>query len=244
MLTDAQCQELWAYVHGQLTEDERQALEARMRREPDIEQELLRVRQLDGILRDHLADAVAGQAALEDRILEAIESDSMRKEEQPWWRRHGFTSLLAAAALLSVLVGAPFYFRGPVEWEPVQFKPLEYRGDTPATQRSQYTRADADACFQAFEDALIRAMAEAGSAQFVPRPVITFSVRELARARLTIEVEARAGRDGTPVLSRREVGSVEEFEACAALLATEVADGIAAQEAVRERNEQESEGTR
>jgi hypothetical protein len=242
MLSDAKCQEIWAYVHGQLADVDRLALEAQLRDNPELDRELQRARQLDRVLRERLADTVAAQADLEDRVLEAIEADGTQTVARRWWHARVFTGVLAAAALLLILVGTPFYLRGPVEWEAMQFEPLEYRGGPEHV--SLRARHEADACFRAFQDAFASALDKGGLPPSAPRPVIAFFVRELPRGRLAIEVVVRAGRDSASVSYTAEIGTIEEFGATAAELAVEVMDGLAARQSVQDPIEQDGGGTR
>jgi len=242
MLSDAKRRQLWAYVHGQLTEDDRQALELQLRDDAELRRELLRTQQLNRFLRDHLAEAVEARAELENRVLEAVEAGGVRAKTPPWWRRRAFAGILAVAALLLVLTGAPLYLRGPVAWEAPQFTPLEYRGD-PEPQHGRYTREDAEACFRAFRGALVRAFDEARPPRRTRRPVVAFSVRELPRGRLAIEVAVRYDGDRPPVLSTREVGSVGEFEAAADAMAAEVMVSALVQDAVRQHVRRDGGGS-
>jgi len=242
MPSDAERQKLWAYVHGQLSDGDRRTLEAQLNEDAELQKEVLRVEQLDRLLRDRLAAAVAAQAEMEDRILEAIEADELRTKVPPWWKRRAFAGILAVAALLLILAGAPLYLRGPVAWEPLQFAPLEYRGD-PDRQHDRYTREDAEACFRAFKGALADAFEEAGSVRVTPRPVIAFSVRELPRGRLVIEVTVRCDSGSPPFLITREVGSVGEFEAAADAMAAEVMVSAVAQDAVRQHVRRDGGGS-
>lgn len=133
----------WAYVHGELPEEELPAFEAALRSDPELAAEVAEARKLDRCLAASLPREAETDDAFEDRVLSAWERDQVsaagesfeEQAEPPAGRLIDFVqwlwrpSFVALAACLVLAAGIFMANRDPVHWSSMQMTMAVYRGE-------------------------------------------------------------------------------------------------------------------
>ena len=219
---------IWAYVHGELPDAERQEMEQQISHDPAVRRQVAATELLDRRLRAAFAVLDADETVWADRALVAWDrEDAGHVAPLAWGRQLRWpilTGLAAAASLLLLLV--PFGSRPSLQWERPAFVPLVTRGATPAAT-PRLTPATATACAQALRDAVADACRAQG---LTTRPGVTISVRiqELPLGAFAMVVRAR-NRDSSLVEEwSGDYSSVESFNAHLPASAARMAEVLAA----------------
>lgn len=221
---------IWAYLHGELAEDERFSFEADMARDYALRLRVEEARQLDSLLGSALLsqdETETGLDALADQALAAWELEQTPAIHEapavtprrktvafPAWpislRRPGWSLTgLAAAAILMVLVSPLLRETPEVVWTRPDFSPLALRG--PAGSAVATLPADTAArCQKVLVAALARAFEERGA---VPRCGLTLSFRlqELCKGAFSVTVQAHDRSKRTVGEWRGDYSGMESF---------------------------------
>ena len=203
---------LWAYLHGELDDAGRKALEQNLLSDPELRRQLDSARSLDRLLRSVMPaqDAREGaDEAVAERALAAWERDSaasrLKVSEAPgqfsarsserttFSRRSYFAVGLAAAAVLALALSPVMLAPRGLSWADPEFAPLTYRGAGVQPGDRRAGEALAQRCQEALKAAFQRALAERG---LTPPPGLSVSLRlqEMREGAFSVCVQARVRR--------------------------------------------------
>jgi len=242
---------IWAYVHGELPQQERAGLERAIEQDATIRDELEAIRSFDDRLRALMPLTEQTQEGLGSRILEAWEKETQDKaqERAPGGRLVFFPRLrelltaprfgrvvlgvAAAAAAILILTGVPHYYGGPIRWEKPEFTCVHYRG-AEAESVSHYTGEDAATCFS-----LLRERVQAGYDRQQGKArrlfglagkrewTLSFRFQELPKRDFCVIVNACDTRRNPVGKWTRYYSTVEEFRKDVDELGSEIAGKLA-----------------
>lgn len=128
---------LWAHVHGELTPEERLAVDNALQADVALKAEWLKIRALDRQLREAMGAAGRSEAALADALLEEWERTQGSAAEAPGKRRRRrpailrirtWASVLALAAGLVLAFGLQAVVLTPLDWTRTDVLPVRQRG--------------------------------------------------------------------------------------------------------------------
>jgi hypothetical protein len=206
---------LWAYLHGELDDAGRAAVEAELLRDPDVRGRCQDARSLDRLLRAVLPALGSGGEAAEALAEQALtawerDSDASRKagpaapgdlpaRSKTWllFRRQSFLAVgLAAAAVLLLAVSSALLAPRGMRWAEPAYAPLVLRGTgVPEAGRGVHAE-NARRCQEALKAALERALARR---RVTPPPGLVLSLRlqELKEGAFSVCLQARLRQGGT-----------------------------------------------
>jgi hypothetical protein len=199
--TDRSSERVWEYLHGELDEAGRSALERAMAGDSELRRGVERAGRLDRLLRELLPelapDAAGGGVA--EQAQAAWEQEQARAAELPrvkraWWRKARSAAVclasLAAAAVL-VLVFSPAAGQAPdVRWAEPEFSSLVLRGGGEPPQGHAIDAAVARRCQAALRSAVEACATE--RAVSLPRGLtFSFRVQALRDGAFSVAVQAR-----------------------------------------------------
>ena len=202
---------IWAYLHGELGEDARQALERQMAHDPELRLRFESARQMDRLFRATLPaldTCDTTEAALVGQALAAWESEQAVAAQPPasfaagarwptFFRRGAVGAAGVAVAALFVLAVSPA-LRAPdgVTWAEPVFAPLTLRGSGLPAEGASLAPATAARCQEVLRAAVEKDLATRGVT--VPRATLSFRLQALRRGAFSVAVTARQ-RDGRVV---------------------------------------------
>ena len=138
-MTDGQqnSERLWAYVHGELPEEERAALEQALSEDAALASELAEIRALHGALG---SAKLADDELLEERVLQAFDSEQSEITEKKgvptmgdttkrsFWSSPAIKVGFAVAACVVAVLGFQLYTGPSLDWDDAEAITLAYRG--------------------------------------------------------------------------------------------------------------------
>ncbi|MBN1671123.1 MAG: hypothetical protein JXR37_08835 [Kiritimatiellae bacterium] len=206
----------WAYVHGELSEEERRAMEDAMRQDAALREEVANARKIYDRLRRVLPAAERTEAQLVDEILPELEQEwAAGRQAGPdpaappkdnvsalprWFRQlwipaHAYRIGLAAAAAVLFMV-LPIHSSLSVRWEYDVVPPSGFRGEGGATPA--YSEGELAACRTAVQTAFEQQGAGPGKTERTSwvrrrRPWrVTVGIQEVIDAQLRVVAVAYA----------------------------------------------------
>jgi hypothetical protein len=203
---------IWAYLHGELDEAGRHALEQGLSTDAGLRAQLERARRLDLLVREALPRLVGADGQADADAALAEEALAAWEREQPaaatpvpnpaparWPRAYRFSQFrrpalgiagLAAAALLILAVSPAWMAPRGLRWETPTFVPLAYRGAVEPAGAPALDPGAAQRCQQALVAALARATASRG--QTLPSGLaLSLRLQELRNGAFSVCVQAR-----------------------------------------------------
>lgn len=192
---------MWAYVHGELTGEERAELDRDIQNRPELGAELDTVRHMDRRMQTLMRLPYLAEERLTDRIIDAFDRDQADSSRfrlirfpaaRTVLRHPAFGVALAAAACMLIVLGAHYRVRDAISWTGPEYLPMRYRGFTGAHDPA-YTRQDANRCLEALKTGVGKAHREqiAGTCRLAPvRWRLAFRFQEIVEEALLIEIRA------------------------------------------------------
>ena len=193
-------EQILRYVHGEITELERQEFEVRFRESSALRQEVEVARQISTRMKS-LRGAVGNDwEKLADRIVHEIEIDEAvcetpvrRKSRLILFRS---VTVLAAAAAIVLLLAVPRYLTNPIDWGPPivgQDAQLRQPGETTQSLR-KYTQEELRQSFDRFRVSLDREYrhSSSGLREFFSHRKwkLSTSIQEMRAGRVAVFVAA------------------------------------------------------
>ena len=148
-------EQLWAYVHGQLADEERHQVEKSLIADPALKREYDAIKEIDSKLRFYVPLTEISEDDLEHRVLSAWQTTCDRMSESKGAKLSMYQSrtlqlITAIAACFLVVLGIRNYTSSPIEWtEPQIQAAAKYRGEGGALEHG-YSQQD----FRLFSDKL------------------------------------------------------------------------------------------
>jgi hypothetical protein len=197
----------WAYVHGELGEEERKSFASKLLADGRLRDEVSRLQALDGGLRRWMPLLGLTPDQVENRIIEALEpvlQGLPRQARAParrllfpriaWeWRWPRFQTVTAGlAAIAAILIAAlvlPARMAGPIRWLPPTLEPIRYRGAIRGPRLTPGMVGDLDRALAQALGAAYRASGTASAPQRLRWPLAT-EFRELPEGHFMVRVSA------------------------------------------------------
>jgi hypothetical protein len=214
--------QVWMLIHGELTEDEEEAVLAEMASDEDRIRAFHARNALDLALREAFGEQAAAEPAV--RVARHAERERARGRGAmlafPGWQRWAQVAAVLAvvAGMVSLLVP-----RGDVRWERTQLALLDQdRGPGGAGESMLHVPTVKHAC-KALQHAIDGAYAPASATGTPARWKLRLWVSEHARGALEVRVEGEAGHLEQPVrLEEQRYPDVVAFQADSARLTKSV----------------------
>ena len=202
----SQSETVWAYLHGELTGDERSAFERDLQADAALRRTFEDAARMDRVLhatlpvmdqKDISVEAVAEQAlACWEREYD-LESDSEAfavRRFQPRWRGVFFhpAAGLAGLAAAAVILLAPSFLSpsGGLVWDDPVFAPLSLRGALAPAEQSVLPGDTAERCQELLKSELERALAVRTDSARIP-VAVSFHLQELRNGAFSLSVQVR-----------------------------------------------------
>lgn len=224
--------QIWAYLHGELSSGERERFEQALQNDPDLRDVLEECRATHAKLQSLLPLIdTAGESddQLEERLLAEWETEHPEYAEIPVQtpRRNilRFTLPLAAAAAAAIVLFALPWNPGPVRWQRTAYGTAPQLRGQPAEQ-PHYTRAELKQTSRELQEAIESRLADAPG-----RWVLQISLQELAAGSLSVEISGHPRTDASRASHwNQSFQTLELFRANIPLLGKQVADDLVAQD--------------
>lgn len=202
---DKQGETIWAYLHGELDKDTRQAFQAELDSDDLLRGRFETARRLDSAIRFALPGQAGSDKAdenLDEQALNAWERDqtastsdkaSPRKRDLSYWIRFSLRAtagIASLAAALYVLISPTLRYSPVPRWAPPVFVPLTLRGGETRDETTAVASFTAERC----QVALSAALGQALKLRSVILPTgmkFSLTVRELRQGAIAVTVQAR-----------------------------------------------------
>ena len=238
---------LWSYVHNQLSQADRLAVDQAVASDPELRKQLTRMKELDQQMRKLLPIAGQSDQAFEDRVLKAWENASQPVPERAnaWTRimewlmpqqrpAAAFRLALAGAACLLLLVAGYNYLQGPLGWSKtvITAAPSYRGGETNSTPFHDLAALDQETAGLRHS---LRSHYEMASPQrhvwqqLLGRKawILSATIQLLPQDKLLVQVAASRTKGGKPVQEwSRYFSNAKEFSRQMDAWATEISEAL------------------
>jgi hypothetical protein len=174
--------QIWAYLHDELSPEDRQQFEQAVDSDPALKVELEESRNTHDILKTLLPHGELNQEELTNQLLAQWETEHPEFAQEPEIRSKPkilrFAAPLAAAAAVIILLALP---SGPIDWQRTLYGSAPQLRGEPATQ-PHYTRSDLKQAVRELQDAIEESFDGSGT------PSLQISIQELADGALAVEI--------------------------------------------------------
>ena len=211
--------QIWAYLHHELSDEERERFEEALQNDPSLQTQLEEFRSLHQDLTD-VGDLLLGEQLIHDWEAEHPEyKDQPKKENRRIIR---FSLPIAAAAAVLFVFTIPFQHRGPIHWQRTAY------GDAPRMrgQTAGEAQYSADRLKQMNEQ--LQDVIEFNLANKAPNAgkwTLKIHLQELANGYLSVEIYGHPRKD--PKSTEFWSATFQKPDREIADFAQRVADGIA-----------------
>lgn len=224
--------QIWAYLHGELSSGERERFEQALQNDSDLRDVLEECRATHAKLQSLLPLIdTAGESddQLEERLLAEWETEHPEYAELPVQtpRRNilRVTLPLAAAAAAALVLLALPWNPGPVRWQRTAYGTAPQLRGQPAGQ-PHYSRAELKQTSRELQEAIESRLADAPG-----RWVLQISMQELAAGSLSVEISGHPRANETRSNHwNQSFQTLERFRANIPMFGKQVADDLVAQD--------------
>lgn len=223
----APADQLWAYLHNELTPEEKKLFEQAVQNNPVLRQKLNEYKttreQLKNVL-PLLTDEENLDKHLEENLLAEWQSEhpeyAERPAQSPTRKILRFTLPLAAAAAAAILFALP---SAPIHWQNTIYGSAPQLRGQPIT-KTHYTRAELKQASRELQDAVNDACSQP------ERWTLQISLQELADGALAVEVSGHLrGNSGVSKIWNRNFNALETFRREIPSFGKQIADNLAKQ---------------
>lgn len=201
----------WAYLHGELTGEERSAFEQELQKDAELDIIFDELSNMDRLLNEAMPVVDQADSAIDDVAEQALkcweqeydvkrkfvsgrESHKKQAGVRSNWHRFLFHPAVGvvglAAAAVIMLVSAVFRTPGDLSWADPSFSSLVMRGAQSAEEQGILSHDTAEHCQTLLQSELMRALKVRADSEKIPL-VLSLQLQELRNGAFSVTVQTR-----------------------------------------------------